>query len=285
MNSGMNGGSVVWITGLSGAGKTTVATLLAERLTAAGTTPVRLDGDRLREIVPAPAGYAEADRRRMAMFYARLAHQLAAQGHLVICSTVSLFHDVQAWNRTHTPRLLRGMAQRPPSPTCATARDGKPSTPPKKPNAYATSWESTPQPSSPRHPDLVIDNYAPPPPPAQAAQPHPDGPDRTPAHTHPLTGGAQPGRPRGQQRPRGRPGLPACSRDFTAPAPRVNGSRSTGRCRCPGRPLNTSPAGAGRAPVFPGPPPLLTRPATLRRSRRRPRSRPGRWPWGGSTRR
>lgn len=167
MNSGVNGGSVVWITGLSGAGKTTVATLLAERLAAAGTTPVRLDGDRLREIVPAPAGYAEADRRRMAMFYARLAHQLAAQGHLVICSTVSLFHDVQAWNRTHTPGYFEVWLNVPL--THLRHRQGR--------EAFYAAEEAErlrnvvgvdTAAQFPRHPDLVIDNYAPTTP-AQAA--------------------------------------------------------------------------------------------------------------------
>ncbi|MEV7779272.1 adenylyl-sulfate kinase [Kitasatospora sp. NPDC088351] len=48
-------------------------------------------------------GYEKADRRRLAMFYAQLAHQLAAQGHLVVCSTISLLHEVHDWNRRPTP--------------------------------------------------------------------------------------------------------------------------------------------------------------------------------------
>ncbi|MFD5734750.1 adenylyl-sulfate kinase [Streptomyces sioyaensis] len=94
---------VVWITGLSGVGKSTVARLVADRLTASGKRPVLLDGDRLREILPVAFGYETADRRRLALFYAQLAHQLAAQGHLVVCSTISLLHEVHDWNRRHTP--------------------------------------------------------------------------------------------------------------------------------------------------------------------------------------
>lgn len=99
-------GGVIWITGLAGVGKTTAATLLRARLTACGTLPVLLDGDRLREVMPVPVGYAEADRRRLAMTYARLARELSGQGHLVICATVSLFHEIHAWNRRHLPRYL-----------------------------------------------------------------------------------------------------------------------------------------------------------------------------------
>jgi adenylylsulfate kinase-like enzyme len=94
---------VLWLTGLSGAGKSTVAGLVRDGLLAIGRRPVLLDGDQLREVVPGRLGYGRGDRLQLAMFYARLANQLAGQGHLVICSTISLFHQVQAWNRANTP--------------------------------------------------------------------------------------------------------------------------------------------------------------------------------------
>ena len=99
-------GPVVWITGLSGAGKTTLAHGLREVLLDRGITPVLLDGDRLRAVVPAVGGYTPADRRRYAMFYGRLARELSAQGHFVICATISLFHEVHRWNREHLPQYL-----------------------------------------------------------------------------------------------------------------------------------------------------------------------------------
>jgi cytidine diphosphoramidate kinase len=102
----VTGPGVVWITGLSGAGKSTVARLVRDRLTELGTAPVLLDGDRMRAILPVEFGYEEAERRKLAFYYARLARELAGQGHLVLCATVSLFHDVQAWNRAHTPGYL-----------------------------------------------------------------------------------------------------------------------------------------------------------------------------------
>ncbi|MGA4837589.1 adenylyl-sulfate kinase [Streptomyces sp. G45] len=94
-------GGVVWITGLAGSGKSTVAQLLRHRLE--DRSPVLLDGDRLRGVLPYRPGHSAGERRRLALFYARLACELATQGHLVLCATVSLFHEVHAWNRAHAP--------------------------------------------------------------------------------------------------------------------------------------------------------------------------------------
>lgn len=94
---------VVWITGLSGAGKTTVAHLVRDRLAAMGRSPVVVDGDRMRALLPVPLGYAEPDRRKLAAYYGRLARELATQGHLVLCATVSMFHEAREWNRANIP--------------------------------------------------------------------------------------------------------------------------------------------------------------------------------------
>lgn len=109
----MTDGGVIWITGLSGVGKTTVATLVRDRLTAAGTLPVLIDGDRMRQAMPDPPGYERADRERLARTYAGLAAEFSRQGHLVVCATVSLFHSVHAWNRAHVPRYLEVLLQAP----------------------------------------------------------------------------------------------------------------------------------------------------------------------------
>jgi adenylylsulfate kinase len=90
--SGAETGSMVWITGLSSAGKTTVSRIVADRLVRYRTRPVPLDGDRIRKVLPTPMGYDERSRRLVAASYARLALELAGQRHLVLCSTVSMSH-------------------------------------------------------------------------------------------------------------------------------------------------------------------------------------------------
>ncbi len=95
------GGRVIWITGLSGAGKSTLARALAPLLSPAS---LLLDGDEMREALGLLAGgYERADRLKLALTYARLCRLAAAQGQTVICSTISLFHEVHEWNRANLP--------------------------------------------------------------------------------------------------------------------------------------------------------------------------------------
>src|SRR5277367_4291014 len=96
-------GRVFWITGLSGAGKTTVGRELERRLRAVGRPVIFLDGDVLRAVVAEDLGHSADDRRRSAMRNARLCRLLAGQGADVICATISLIHKVQRWNRENMP--------------------------------------------------------------------------------------------------------------------------------------------------------------------------------------
>ena len=84
---------------MSGAGKTTLGRELWSRLRAAGRQVIFLDGDELRGVIAEDLGHSARDRRRSAMRYARLCRLLAQQGGDVICATISLFHEVQRWNR------------------------------------------------------------------------------------------------------------------------------------------------------------------------------------------
>ena len=93
-------GRVIWITALSGAGKTTLARALLEHLPEA----ILLDGDELREALDtAHSGFDAESRKKLALTYARLARLLARQGKTVIVATISLFHEVHDWNREHLP--------------------------------------------------------------------------------------------------------------------------------------------------------------------------------------
>ncbi|OLS62860.1 hypothetical protein PSEMO_22140 [Pseudomonas putida] len=102
-----NTGHVVWITGLSGAGKSTLAREFADGLRRQGRPVILLDGDELREVFGTtsdqPLNYGRDGRLSLAMRYAHLCHVIAAQGHTVVIATISLFHEVHAWNRANLP--------------------------------------------------------------------------------------------------------------------------------------------------------------------------------------
>ena len=102
----LSAGAVIWITGLSGAGKSTVAAHLVPRLASTGVLPVLLDGDDLRTALGMVGTYDPESRHRLAFVYARLCQLLARQGHTVVIATIALYHDVQAWNRTNLPNYL-----------------------------------------------------------------------------------------------------------------------------------------------------------------------------------
>ena len=97
----MHIGRVFWITGLSGSGKTTLANALLQRIE---NPRVLLDGDALRDALSdLETGYTTAKRLRFALTYAKLCKLISSQGVNVVCSTVSMFHEVQHWNRAHLP--------------------------------------------------------------------------------------------------------------------------------------------------------------------------------------
>jgi adenylylsulfate kinase-like enzyme/phosphohistidine swiveling domain-containing protein len=150
-------GCVFWITGLSGAGKTTLGRELWQRLRAAGRPVTFLDGDALRGAIAEDLGHSTGDRRRSAMRNARLCRLLAEQGTDVVCATISLFHEVQRWNRENIPGY-REIYLRVPIDELR-RRDSK--------GIYARAQRGDARDvvgldvaaEAPEKPDLVVDNY------------------------------------------------------------------------------------------------------------------------------
>lgn len=101
-NSNSTNGSVYWITGLAGSGKSTLGRQLTQYLREQRLPVVYLDGDVMREVFGS-GNYTRADRLALAWRYSHLCHMLAIQGLNVVCATISLFHEIQAWNRKHQP--------------------------------------------------------------------------------------------------------------------------------------------------------------------------------------
>lgn len=93
---------VLWITGLAGSGKTTLAGRLLRRLADAEQFPLLLDGDSVRETLDAAESrhdHSPARRLQRAWRLLRLAHCAACDSQPVIVATVSLMEDVQRANR------------------------------------------------------------------------------------------------------------------------------------------------------------------------------------------
>jgi adenylylsulfate kinase-like enzyme len=92
-------GQLIWITGLPGCGKTTLAKELTRHLKQRGEPVVHLDGDQLRAVSPLESGYTRESRLVFSRYYQGLARILIEQDVSVVLSTVSLFKEIHTSNR------------------------------------------------------------------------------------------------------------------------------------------------------------------------------------------
>jgi bifunctional enzyme CysN/CysC len=84
-------GATVWLTGLSGSGKSTVAVELEQRLVSAGRPAYLLDGDNLRHGLNADLGFTDADRTENVRRVGEVARLLADAGVVAIVPVISPF--------------------------------------------------------------------------------------------------------------------------------------------------------------------------------------------------
>jgi adenylylsulfate kinase len=85
---------VIFLTGLSGSGKTTIANALMEKYKKSGVVPVLLDGDEIRKVIQ-QNGFDEASRKKHNLNVGYMASLLEAQGNVVIVSLISPYADVR----------------------------------------------------------------------------------------------------------------------------------------------------------------------------------------------
>lgn len=94
----MNEGTTYWITGLSGAGKTTIGKRLYQYILQKKSNVVFLDGDILREVYQA-GDYTLEGRRKLAYQHGRLCRMLNQQGIDVVICVIAMFDECREWNR------------------------------------------------------------------------------------------------------------------------------------------------------------------------------------------
>lgn len=93
---------VIWITGLSGAGKSSIARAVVAQLKDQQVSAVLLDGDRVRQaIADERVGFDPESRLINGLRICRLAQMLEEQGLWVVVATMSLYREVHEWNRRH----------------------------------------------------------------------------------------------------------------------------------------------------------------------------------------
>jgi adenylylsulfate kinase-like enzyme len=88
-------GFVLWFTGLSAAGKTTVGSLVASELEARGRTVDVLDGDVVRTHLSQGLGFSKEDRDTNIARIGWVASRLARVGSAVIVSAISPYEEAR----------------------------------------------------------------------------------------------------------------------------------------------------------------------------------------------
>jgi bifunctional enzyme CysN/CysC len=90
---------VLWFTGLSGAGKSTIANLVEKKLTVAGRHTYLLDGDNIRHGLNRDLGFTDADRVENIRRVAETARLFVDAGLIVLVSFISPFRSERAMAR------------------------------------------------------------------------------------------------------------------------------------------------------------------------------------------
>jgi bifunctional enzyme CysN/CysC len=94
---------ILWFTGLSGAGKSTIANIVEQRLHAAGHHTMLLDGDNVRHGLCRDLGFTEADRVENIRRAGEVAKLMTECGLIVICSFISPYNAEREMVRNLVP--------------------------------------------------------------------------------------------------------------------------------------------------------------------------------------
>jgi sulfate adenylyltransferase len=96
-------GAVVWFTGLSGAGKSTTAEIVAARLLERGRQVTLLDGDVVRTHLSKGLGFSKEDRDTNILRMGFVAAEIVRHGGLVLCAAISPYRGTREAVRRMVP--------------------------------------------------------------------------------------------------------------------------------------------------------------------------------------
>ncbi|CAE6817648.1 putative adenylyl-sulfate kinase [Paraburkholderia aspalathi] len=125
----------IWLTGLSGAGKSTIAFALEQQLASLGHACYVLDGDNVRHGLASDLGFDKKDRRENIRRVAHVAQLMNDAGLIVIAALISPMHEDRAMAReivgpgkfieTYLAASVDACARRDPKGLYAKARAGE----------------------------------------------------------------------------------------------------------------------------------------------------------------
>jgi len=99
-------GFTLWMTGLSGAGKTTIAKALEPALRARGVRFERLDGDTVREGLTRDLGFSKEDRDKNIERVTFVAKLLSRNGVGIVASFISPYREAREKVRAETTNFI-----------------------------------------------------------------------------------------------------------------------------------------------------------------------------------
>ena len=99
-------GFVLWLTGLSGSGKSTIAEILVGEMKARGLRVERLDGDIVRQSLTADLGFSKEDRDKNIERVTFVAKLLSRNNVAVICSFISPYQATRDKVRYETTNFM-----------------------------------------------------------------------------------------------------------------------------------------------------------------------------------
>jgi adenylyl-sulfate kinase len=84
---------VIWFTGYSGAGKSSLASEVEQQLNALGLRTCSLDGDNVRKGLCKDLGFSKQDREENIRRIGHMAQQKVQEGFIVLCAVISPFRE------------------------------------------------------------------------------------------------------------------------------------------------------------------------------------------------